>query len=79
MKPLMDPGGGFNSGLKRPLHASGVNSSWTPGVFYKYFYNHACRLRLEKLLFIELSRSSNGFLKVLLDPGGGFRSETAVT
>jgi hypothetical protein len=24
-------------------------SSWTPGVFYTYFYNHARRLRLEKL------------------------------
>jgi hypothetical protein len=24
-----------------------VNSSWTPGVFYTYFYNHARCLRLE--------------------------------
>jgi hypothetical protein len=54
------------------------HSSWTPGVFYKYFYNHARRLRLEKLLYLELSRSSNGFFKVLLGPGGGFTSETAV-
>jgi hypothetical protein len=37
------------------------DSSWTPGVFYTYFYNHARRLRLEKLLYLELSRSSNGF------------------
>jgi hypothetical protein len=29
---------------------SGVYSSYPPGVFYKYFYNHAHRLRLEKLL-----------------------------
>ena len=41
-----------------------------------YFYNHAHRLRLEKLLYLELSRSSNKFLKALLDPGGGFTSET---
>jgi hypothetical protein len=53
------------------------DSSWTSGVFYTYFYNHAHRLRLEKLLYLELSRSPNGFLKVLLDPGGGFTSETA--
>jgi hypothetical protein len=31
-------------------HISPLNSSWTPGVFYTYFYNHAHRLRLEKLL-----------------------------
>ena len=31
-------------------YISGFNSSWTPGVFYTYFYNHAHRLRLEKLL-----------------------------
>jgi hypothetical protein len=29
---------------------SGFYSSWTPGVFRTYFYNHAHRLRLEKLL-----------------------------
>jgi hypothetical protein len=49
------------------------------GVFYTYFYNHARRLRLEKLLYLELSRSPNVFFNVLLDPGGGFRRETAVT
>jgi hypothetical protein len=32
----------------------------------------------KKLLYLELSRSSNGYFKPLLDPGGGFRSETAV-
>jgi hypothetical protein len=41
------------------------------------FYDHAHRLRLEKLLCIEVSRSSNRFLKSFLDPGGGFTSETA--
>jgi hypothetical protein len=56
---------------------SPFDSSWTPGVFYTYFYNHARRTRLEKLLYLELSRSPNGFLKVLLDPGGGLTSETA--
>jgi hypothetical protein len=50
-----------------------------PRGIYKYFYNHGHRLRLEKLLYIELSRSSSGYFKALLDPGGGFRSETAVT
>jgi hypothetical protein len=62
------------------FHFSGVYSSSTPGVFYTYFYNHAYRLRLEKLLYLELSRSSNGYsvqyFKPLLDPGGGFASET---
>jgi hypothetical protein len=48
-----------------------------PRVFCTYFYNHARRLRLEKLLYLELSRSPSGFLKALLDPGGGFNSETA--
>jgi hypothetical protein len=47
------------------------------GGFYACFYNHAHHLRLEKLLYLEFSRSSNGFLKPLLDPGGGFTSKTA--
>jgi hypothetical protein len=54
------------------LHFSPFVSSWTPGVFYTYFYNHAHRLRLEKLLYI--SRVS-----LLKWPHGGFRIETAVT
>jgi hypothetical protein len=58
-------------------YTSVVNSSWTPGVFYTYFYNHARRLHLEKLLYTELSRISSGYFKPLLDPGGGFNSETA--
>jgi hypothetical protein len=55
-------------------------SSPTPGVFctyrYPYSYNHARRLRLEKILYLELSRSrsSDGYFKVLMDPGGGFRN-----
>jgi hypothetical protein len=57
-------------------NASPLLSSWTPGVFYTCFYNHARRLRLEKLLYIELSRSSDGLLKPLLELGGGFASET---
>jgi hypothetical protein len=32
------------------MYVSGRLSSSTPGVFYTYFYNHAHRLRLEKLL-----------------------------
>jgi hypothetical protein len=59
--------------------ACGVSSSSTSGVFYTRFYNHAHCLRLEKLLYIELSRSPSGYFKPLLDPGGGFRSETALT
>jgi hypothetical protein len=35
-------------------------------------------LRLEKLLYLELSRSPNGFLKALPDLDGGFTSENAV-
>jgi hypothetical protein len=49
----------------------------TPQLFHTYFYNRAHRLRLEKLLYLELSRSSNRFFKPLLDPGGRFASETA--
>jgi hypothetical protein len=69
-------------------HVSPPLSSPTPGVFYTYFYNHAHRLRLEKLLHLELSISSNGFLKyfwiqvavsLLKPPRSGFRSKTAVT
>jgi hypothetical protein len=58
-------------------HISHPDSSGPPGVFCKCFYNHAHRLRLEKLLYIGLSRSPNGFFLVLLDPGGSFTSETA--
>ena len=59
-------------------YVSELNSSLTPGVFYTYFYNRAHRPRLEKILYIELFRSSSGYFKPLLDPGGGFASETAV-
>ena len=48
-----------------------------PGVFIHISITAHC-LRLEKLLYIGLSRSSNGYFKSLLDPGGGFNSETAV-
>jgi hypothetical protein len=46
-----------------------------PGVFYACLYNHARRLRLEKLLHTELSRSPNRYFKPLLDPGGGVSIE----
>jgi hypothetical protein len=36
------------------------------------------RLRLEKLLYIELPTSSNRYFKPFLGPVGGLRSETAV-
>ena len=70
------------------IHVSGLDPLRTPGVFYTYFYNHAHRLRLEKLLHLEPSRSSNGRFKplwiqmtvsLLKLPNSGFRSETAVT
>ena len=47
-----------------------------PGAFYTYFYNHAHRPRLQKLVYLELLRSPSELLKALLDPGGGFTSET---
>jgi hypothetical protein len=58
-------------------YISGLDFVPTPQLFYTYFYNQACRLCLEKQLYIELSRSSSGLFKPLLDPGGGFTSETA--
>jgi hypothetical protein len=60
----------------KDINISHPHSSGPPGVFCIYFYNHARRLRLEKLLYLELSRSPNGFFKGLLDPGGGFNNET---
>jgi hypothetical protein len=60
------------------IHVSDIASFSTPQLFYTNFYNHARRLCLEKLLYIGFSGSSNGFFKPLLDPGGGFNSETAV-
>jgi hypothetical protein len=57
------------------LYISDLDRVSTPQLFYTYFYNHAHRLRLEKLLYLEPSGSSNGFLKLLLDPDGGFTSE----
>jgi hypothetical protein len=58
------------SSATRAQHISGLDLVWAPRLFYTY--------RLEKLLCLELSRSPNGFFKALVDPGGGFRSETAV-
>jgi hypothetical protein len=43
-------------------YISDLEKVWALQLFYTYFYNHAHRPRLEKLLYIELSRSSNGFL-----------------
>jgi hypothetical protein len=59
------------------LHVSGLDLVWASQLFYTYFYNHAHRLRHEKLLHLEPSRSSNGFFKPLLGPDDGFTSETA--
>ena len=59
-------------------HVSDLDGVCTPQLFYTCFYKHTHRLRLEKLLCVELSSSSNGFLKPLPlpDPGDGFTSET---
>jgi hypothetical protein len=47
------------------------HSRGTPGVFYTtYSYNHVHRLRLERLLYLELSRNTR--TPALLGPGGGF-------
>jgi hypothetical protein len=59
------------------MHDGCLDSFPIPPVFYKYFYNHAHRLRLEKLSYIEFFRSPNGFFKPLLGPGGHLVSETA--
>ena len=40
---------------------SALDQVSTPQLFYTRFYNHAHRLRLDKLLYLGLSRSSNGF------------------
>jgi hypothetical protein len=61
------------------FYYSDLDSFSTPQLFHTNFYNHAHRLRLEKPLCLELSRSSNGFFKPLLDPDGGFIIEMAVT
>ena len=50
-------------------HTSGFFSSYALGVSHKCFYNHAHRLRLKKLLYLELSRRSNGYFKPLLNSG----------
>jgi hypothetical protein len=62
------------------LYVSGRHSSLPLRNFIhiSIIYNHARRLCLEKLLYIELSRSSNGYFKPLLDPGGGFTSASDV-
>jgi hypothetical protein len=58
------------------INISGLDLYSTPQLFYTHFYNHARRLRLEGLLYVGPSRSSNGFFKPLLDPDDGFASET---
>jgi hypothetical protein len=48
-------------GLEWGCNISPPDSSWTPGVFCTYSYNHALRLRLEILFYLELPRSPHGF------------------
>jgi hypothetical protein len=43
------------------IYVGDLDLVWAPGMFYKYFYNYALRLRLEKLLCLEPSRSFSGF------------------
>ena len=70
------------------MHVNDNFLSWALGAFHTCFYNHARRLRLEKLLYIGVSRSPNGFFKcfwiqvavsLLKPPHGGYRSKTAIT
>jgi hypothetical protein len=51
------------------------SSAPAPRVFYTYFYNHAHRLRLEKLLYIKLST----FLEVSADILNHFWIQVAVS
>jgi hypothetical protein len=46
--------------MKNHYHISDLDLVWAPQLFYTYFYNHVHRLRLEKLVYVELSRSPNG-------------------
>jgi hypothetical protein len=59
-----------------------IGQVWAPQLFYTYAYqyNHAHRLRLVKLLRVELSRSFwiQVTVSLLKLPHGGFRSEAAV-
>jgi hypothetical protein len=55
-------------GYGNHVHISDRHSSSTPGVFYTYFYNHAHRHRLEKLL-------NPGFLEVKQPLRNRFGSE----
>ena len=50
-----------------------------PGGILYVFYERAYRHRLEKLLYLGLSRSPSRYFISLLDPGGGFRSGTAIS
>jgi hypothetical protein len=63
------------------VYISDLDLVSTPQLFYtyRYFYNYnqARSPRLEKLLYLELSRSPNGIFKPLLDPDGRFISEIA--
>jgi hypothetical protein len=43
------------------IYISDLDGVCTPQLFYTCFYKHARRLRLEKLLCLEPSRTSNGF------------------
>ena len=56
------------------VHISGLDPFRTPGVFYTYFYNNAHRIRLEKLKYLEPSRSPNG--KTTSGLHGRFEIET---
>jgi hypothetical protein len=88
--PDVEPVRGASNNLEAVLESgpciSDLDQVSTPQLFYAYFYNHARRLRLEKLLYLELSRSPTGFLNhfwtqiavsLLKPPNGGFRIETA--
>jgi hypothetical protein len=60
-------------------HFSVVYSSYPPGYFTHIPITTPVVSALKKLLYIELSRSSSGYFKPLLDPGGGFASAASET
>ena len=63
--------GALHDRNRSPRHCtSDSDRRSTPGLFFTCSYNHARRLRLEKLSHIEILRRPSG---------GVFRSETAVT
>jgi hypothetical protein len=76
---------GHNGGRRVGGHLQSPWFEWPPcGVLYCiYFYNKPRPSpppwkTVIYILYIELPRSPSGYFKPLLNPGGGFRCETAI-